>query len=142
MNSFGYSSEFFTIKYKVMKRYNLFLCLLLSGLLFVGSCNKIDLPFGKDHGHSKQTKTYASEVLADWIKLDLQLLRSNASKLNNFVMMHHWVYSSIALYEAVVPGMPGYQTLSGQLNAMPAMPETERERLITGPPLPIRFWLL
>jgi hypothetical protein len=77
------------------------------------------------HGHLKQTKTYTSEVLQDWIKLDLQLLRTNASKLNNFVMMHHWAYSSIALYEAVLPGMPDNQTLSGQLNQMPAMPATE-----------------
>ncbi|MFN2440542.1 MAG: vanadium-dependent haloperoxidase, partial [Chitinophagaceae bacterium] len=77
------------------------------------------------HGHLKQTKTYTSEVLQDWIKLNLQLLRTNASKLNNFVMMHHWAYSSIALYEAVVPGMPEYQTLSKQLNEMPSMPETE-----------------
>src|SRR5207344_3331519 len=30
----------------------------------------------------------------------------------------------IALYESVVPGMPAYQTLSGQLTDMPIMPET------------------
>jgi hypothetical protein len=98
------------------------------GLLFlIVSCQKIDHPlFYKDHGHGKQVKTYSSEVLKEWIKLDLQLLRTNASRLNNFVMMHHWAYSSIALYEAMVPGMPGYQTLAGQLNEMPAMPKTEK----------------
>ncbi|MDQ3550978.1 MAG: vanadium-dependent haloperoxidase [Bacteroidota bacterium] len=80
---------------------------------------------GNTYGHLKQTKTYTSEVLQDWIKLNMQLLRTNASKLNNFVMIHHWAYSSIALYEAVVPGMPEYQTLSKQLNEMPSMPETE-----------------
>ncbi|MEO7446251.1 MAG: vanadium-dependent haloperoxidase, partial [Ferruginibacter sp.] len=33
--------------------------------------------------------------------------------------------SGVALYEAVVPGMPAYKTLSGQLNQMPAMPPTQ-----------------
>lgn len=108
-----------------MKQYNVLLCLLLSGIVSFVSCKKMDDLFDKKHGHLKQTKTYSSEVLTAWIKLDLQLLRSNPTRLNNFVMMHHWAYSSIALYEAVVPGMPGYRSLAGQLNEMPAMPQTE-----------------
>ena len=63
---------------------------IILALLFIISCQKIDIPlFDKDQGGSKQTKAYSSEVLTNWIKLDLQLLRSNAAKLNNFVMMHH-----------------------------------------------------
>lgn len=108
-----------------MKRLHLFSTLAFA-LLFVTSCKKTDPPFDKDGDYGKLTKTYSSEVLLEWIKFDLQLLRTNASKLNNFVMMHHWAYSSIALYEAVCPGMPGYQTLSGQLNEMPAMPKPEK----------------
>ncbi len=34
-------------------------------------------------------------------------------------------YCGVALYEAVVPGMPAYQSLYGQLNEMPEMPKTE-----------------
>ncbi len=77
----------------------------------------------KDNGHLKQTKTHPSDVVQKWITFDLRLVRTNAS-LNNYIMMQHWAYSGIALYESVVPGMPSYQTLSGQLNQMPAMPET------------------
>jgi hypothetical protein len=33
-------------------------------------------------------------------------------------------YSSIALYESVVPGMPEYKSLSGQLTDLPDMPQT------------------
>ena len=33
-------------------------------------------------------------------------------------------YTGVALYEAVVPGMPAYQSLHGQLTNMPAMPES------------------
>ena len=111
-----------------MKQYRTFLCLLLFGILFVFSCKKNDIESDNNDKHSKQTKTYSSEVLASWIKLDLQLLRSNAAKLNNFVMMHHWAYSSIALYEAVVPGMPSYQTLAGQLHEMPAIPAIDPKK--------------
>lgn len=34
-------------------------------------------------------------------------------------------YSGITLYEAVLPGMPGFQSLAGQLNEMPAMPPVQ-----------------
>lgn len=111
-----------------MKQFLIASWLLVCSLFFIVSCKKSWEDVIKDdkpYHHSQQTKTYSSEVLADWIKLDLQLLRSNAARLNNFVMLHHWAYSSIALYEAVVPGIPGYQTLAGQLNEMPAMPTTE-----------------
>jgi hypothetical protein len=103
---------------------NLFLMLSVVVLHFC--CTKQDSGHQNDHGTG--TKNYPSDVLKEWIKLDLQLLRSNSAKLNNFVMMHHWAYSSIALYEAVVPGMPSYQSLAGQLNKMPAMPTVDRNK--------------
>lgn len=96
--------------------------LLFSSFFLMVSCkkeNETDEPI-------KQTKTYSSEVVSTWINFDLRLLRTNATQLNNFVMMQHWAYSSIALYEAVVPGMNGYKTLSGQLNEMPVMPAIEQ----------------
>jgi hypothetical protein len=99
------------------------LLLILSAFSSLISCKKGDNDHPHDHG--SLAKTYPSDVLKEWIKLDLQLLRSNDAKLNNFVMLHHWAYSSIALYEAIVPGMPSYQSLSGQLNEMPALPARE-----------------
>jgi membrane-associated phospholipid phosphatase len=108
-----------------MKPLHIFPTLFIA-LLLLGACNKKDVAVDKNQEYGKQTKTYSSEVLQEWIKFDLQLLRANASKLNNFVMMHHWAYSSIALYEAISPGMPAYQTLASQLNEMPAMPKAEK----------------
>src|SRR5687768_1382433 len=112
------------MKYTVKSFTNLFL--VLSCFVLLVCCKKDDI----DHvnGHGLLTKAYPSDVLKEWIKLDLQLLRSNDAKLNNFVMMHHWAYSSIALYEATVPGMPAYQSLSGQLSEMPAMPVAEHNK--------------
>ncbi len=109
------------MKYNFKSFTNVFLVLCCFVVLIC--CKKEDRDH--DYGDRTSTKNYPSDVLKEWIKLDLQLLRSNDAKLNNFVMMHHWAYSSIALYEAIVPGMPSYQSLSGQLNEMPAMPRIE-----------------
>jgi hypothetical protein len=112
------------MKYTLKSSIHLLLILSCSFLLV--NCKKDDK--GPENGHGNLTKTYPSDVLKAWIELDLQLLRSNDAKLNNFVMMHHWAYSSIALYESIVPGMPSYQSLSGQLNEMPAMPGAEHHK--------------
>jgi len=69
-----------------------------------------------------EEKTYPSEIVQAWINFDLRLLRANPAILNNFIMVQHWAYSSIALYEATLAGRNGYQTLTGQLDQMPAMP--------------------
>ena len=110
---------------------SIYLLLLLSVVILLADCTKHDNDHPYDQGTG--TKTYPSDVLKEWIKLDLQLLRSNDAKLNNFVMMHHWAYSSIALYEAIVPGMPSYRSLSGQLNNMPAMPHAEPGKIYHWP---------
>ena len=71
-----------------------------------------------------EEKIYPSEILQTWINFDLRLLRANPAVLNNFIMVQHWGYSSIALYEATLADKAGYQTLSGQLDQMPSMPAT------------------
>jgi hypothetical protein len=78
------------------------------------------------HGHLQQTKTFSSDVVIKWLNLDLDLLRTplpagTAVQGGERIL----AYSGIALYEAVVKGMPAYQSLVGQLTAFPAMPTTE-----------------
>jgi hypothetical protein len=81
----------------------------------------------KEHGHLKQTKTSSSEVAQKWQELQLQMLWVPEGKPNPYGLNgNRWfAYTGIALYEAVVPGMPAYQSLSGQLIDMPQMPTTE-----------------
>ena len=67
-------------------------------------------------------KTYPSEIVQAWLNFDLRLLRSNPAILNNFIMVQHWAYSSIALYEATLGQKNAYQKLSGQLDQMPPVP--------------------
>ena len=56
--------------------------------------------------------------------MQLRLYRTNATPIGGLPPARYFAYSAIALYESVVPGMPSYQTLSGQLTDMPAMPKT------------------
>ena len=99
---------------------------------FLSACKKqtateeqqsLGLQKAEKPGHLKQTKTFSSEVPVKWLQM---LLRVNQVPPGTpggdpaRIMS----YSGVALYEAVVNGMPSYQTLSGQLNELPAMPKT------------------
>jgi hypothetical protein len=78
------------------------------------------------NGHLQQTKTFSSDVVVSWINLQLQMNKvplpaGTAGQGSDRCM----AYCGIALYESVVPGMPAYQTLFGQLTDFPEMPSTE-----------------
>jgi hypothetical protein len=74
------------------------------------------------HGHLKQTKTYSSDVAIRWMNMQLKVMRTTA--LPNVAFTRPYAYSGIALYESVVPGMPAYQSLAGQLNNLADLPQT------------------
>jgi len=111
----------------------------LSGLLFIGfavlflfGCKKQtavedlqspQVQKSDKPGHLKQTKTFSSEVPIKWLQM---LLRVNQVPPGTPAGDPARIlsYGGVALYEAVVNGMPSYQTLSGQLNEFPVMPQT------------------
>ena len=77
-------------------------------------------------GHLQQTKTFSSDVVVSWINLQLQMNKAplpagTAGQATDRCQ----AYCGIALYESVVPGMPAYQSLAGQLTNLPEMPSTE-----------------
>jgi hypothetical protein len=80
----------------------------------------------KEQGHLKQTKTFSGDVVIEWLNLQLDMLRVPLAPGASLQAAERALaYCGIASYEAVVGGMPSYQSLSGQLNAFPVMPETE-----------------
>ena len=124
-----------------MKRFTsltIFNWLLLSLFIFI-SCQKGTKDFqtqqensssqnnnSNENGHLKQTKTFSSDVVVSWINMQLQMNKAplpagTAGQANDRCM----AYCGIALYESVVPGMPAYQSLYGQLTDFPEMPSTE-----------------
>ncbi len=76
------------------------------------------------HGHLKQTKEYPSDVVIKWMDMQLRLMRT-ATGIPNNAFTRPYAYSGIALYEAVVPGMPAYQSIADQLNNLSGLPKTE-----------------
>lgn len=118
-----------------MKRISFITAVLV---VFLFSCEKnIDKPASqeqmtlaakqnKDHGHLKQSKTFSSDVVVSWLNMQLQMVKvpmpaGTAGQATDRCQ----AYCGIALYESVVPGMPAYQSLSGQLTDFPEMPSTE-----------------
>ena len=112
---------------KIFRKYftGILIFMILAGLL-VPACNKFDLHdyFEKDHGHLKQTKDFPADVALAWMKMHLELNRTSPAplRLNGYRFMP---YCAIALYESVVPGMPAFRSLSGQLTDLPVMPEID-----------------
>jgi hypothetical protein len=94
---------------------------LFPGLLLIASCKKTDTPLVQ----SNETGTYSSEVAQKWMDLELRFLRISGANIFGMNGNRNFAYTGIALYEAVLPGMPGYQSLAGQLTDMPRMPAVE-----------------
>ena len=110
--------------------------LLFSLIIFVSCQKEIDKPSiqqqeeataanqNRLHGHLKQAKEYSSDVAIKWMDMQLRLMQTSSPFIGGLPAFRPIAYSGIALYESVVAGMPAYQTLSGQLTDMPAMPQT------------------
>ncbi len=80
----------------------------------------------RSSGHLIQTKTFSAEVATRWLNMELNMFRLPlATGTTAPAADRALAYAGITLYEAVVPGMPAYQSLGGQLNQFPLMPETQ-----------------
>jgi hypothetical protein len=58
---------------------------------------------------------FDSEVATNWFDLALDLVKQTPG-LSPPVASRAIGYAGVTLYEAVVPGIPGYRSLAGQLN--------------------------
>ena len=76
------------------------------------------------NGHLKQTKTFSSEVVKKWLAVQTSMLYRPSGNPFGLNPARYMAYTGVALYESVVPGMPAYQSLQGQLTDMPDMPAT------------------
>lgn len=97
----------------------------ISVFLFAG-CNKIDWidqDKKKDKGHLKQTKNFSSEVVVKWMDMQIRLMATSTG-IPNVAFSRPYAYSGIALYEAVVPGMPAHPSFEGKLNGLSGLPKT------------------
>jgi hypothetical protein len=78
-----------------------------------------------DQGHLQQTKTFSSNVAIQWMDMQVTQMRNYPAIVGNVAYSRHYAYSGIALYEAVVPGMPAYQSIASQLNGLSGLPKVK-----------------
>src|SRR5215217_5664932 len=79
----------------------------------------------QSNGHLKQTKTFSSDVAIKWMDMQVKQMRAYPGIVGNAAYSRHYAYSGIALYEAVVPGMPAFQSIASQLNGLSGLPQTQ-----------------
>ncbi len=116
---------------------------ILALSFIISSCKKETKPIGANDkiiapqenipvvnntpGHVQQTKTFSSAVAISWMDMQYKIFLQPQFQVPGQVVIASrlYAYCGVALYESVVPGMPLYRSLSGQLTAMPAMPGAE-----------------
>jgi hypothetical protein len=117
-----------------MKKLTSFKITLSLAVIVFLSCNKIHEElhdfFDKDQTPSKQANKYSSDVLIKWLDLKYRIIQQPTQILKpgftDPYINRYFAYIGIALYESVVPGMPSYKSLSGQLSDMPQIPKPEK----------------
>src|SRR6266446_6499827 len=67
------------------------------------------------------TRLFSARVAVEWMSLLQE--RVSLERLSPPVASRVYAYAGVALYEAVVGGMPAHTSLAGQLNGMPGMPK-------------------
>lgn len=68
---------------------------------------------------------YPADVAVAWIKLQQKLFVGTPGLLPH-VTGRTYAYAGLTLYESVVPGMPGYQSIASQLNGGLALPAIQQ----------------
>ncbi|MDB5236406.1 MAG: hypothetical protein JWR44_3399 [Hymenobacter sp.] len=94
--------------------------LILTGTLLLAACSHDADPIPT----SDSTESYSADVATKWADVELMLIRKGTG-FTPPVASRALGYAGVALYEAVVPGMSGYQSLGGQLTGLNALPRPE-----------------
>ena len=92
------------------------LALLLALMLGVTSCTQPAPTVNTDVAH------YDARVPLAWFNFYLRLIKETPGFAPP-VASRAFAYAGVTLYEALAPGMPGYQSLAGQLNDLPQLPQ-------------------
>ncbi len=105
--------------HQIIKRFTI-ICWVV---LILISCKK-NVRQADEPKYFEQTNANSSELVIKWLDLQNQILLQPQDISPGFENFIPRFYSAvgISLYESVVPGMRGYQSLYGQLVDMPAMP--------------------
>jgi hypothetical protein len=73
---------------------------------------------------ARDATQYPADVAIEWMQLDLQLAQQTPG-FSAPIAARAFAYLGLALYEAVVPGMPKHRSLAGQLNELDSLPAAQ-----------------
>jgi len=105
-----------------MKRLYLFNVLLVFALLIVASgCQK---EYQEPGLESQSANSFSADVANKWLTLEGDMCWKTAG-FTPPVVARAYAYSSLSLYEAILPGMPQNRSLIAQLDQAPAMPKAQ-----------------
>lgn len=75
-------------------------------------------------GNSKPASTYAGSIVTDWNNLEIKLIQTTPG-YSSPVAARTLAYVNLALYESVVYGMEGHESLQGKLQGLESLPKPE-----------------
>lgn len=100
------------------------LAVIISVSVFLSSCKDKTEENPTPTGKSKATSTFDQSIATRWTDMQLKLIKSTPGYAPP-VAARTLAYTSLALYESVVPGMSGYQSLAGQVNGLTTLPKPD-----------------
>jgi len=82
------------------------------------------LSSANDHGNGSHARDFSSTVVVDWMNVQMRIIQATPLSFGGF-NSRFIGYTGVAAYEAIVPGMPGYKSLLGQLNGLTSLPAVQ-----------------
>ncbi len=92
-----------------------------------GDINPQEDSTGTSNAVSILAETYSGNVITDWNELQIKLIQATPGYISP-VAARTIGYLSLATYETIVPGMPGYQSLEGKLQNWNDIPTIEPDK--------------
>ncbi len=92
-------------------------------LLFI-SCLLLGFVIGTGSAQSDTLDNYDADLAMDWFNLQLELVQTTPG-FSPPVASRAFGYTGLTLYEALVNGMPEFQSLAEQLNGLAALPPAD-----------------
>ncbi|MCB0725818.1 MAG: phosphoesterase, partial [Ignavibacteriae bacterium] len=120
------------MKKNIIALFIFFSIVVISSFYLSGCSDNADSPVNSTNQTSTLTSSYTSDVALQWYNLEIRLIKET-SGITPPVASRALGYTGITLYESVVPGMPDYRSLKGQLNDLTALPEINSTEVYSWP---------